>query len=113
MLIDSGMRNALKIGANGADGFGKFCDAETRNRKQHQRTGSTAKVDPVPPCTTSYGLGWKGQEAVRYGEPGLAEVAIRSGFANQSHFCLHFKRIPASRRDGFGREIVHDNIVNA
>ena len=24
---------------------------------------------------------------------GLAEVAFRSGFANQSHFCLHFKRI--------------------
>jgi AraC family transcriptional regulator len=23
----------------------------------------------------------------------LAEVAFRSGFANQSHFCLHFKRI--------------------
>ena len=27
------------------------------------------------------------------GGPGLAEVAFRSGFANQSHFCLHFKRI--------------------
>jgi AraC family transcriptional regulator len=27
------------------------------------------------------------------GELGLAEVAFRSGFANQSHFCLHFKRI--------------------
>ena len=26
------------------------------------------------------------------GELGLAEVAFRSGFANQSHFCLHFKR---------------------
>src|SRR5262249_12607518 len=26
-------------------------------------------------------------------ELGLAEVAFRSGFANQSHFCLHFKRI--------------------
>jgi AraC-like DNA-binding protein len=24
---------------------------------------------------------------------GLAEVAFRSGFANQSHFCFHFKRI--------------------
>jgi AraC family transcriptional regulator len=24
---------------------------------------------------------------------GLAEVAFRSGFANQSHFCLHFRRI--------------------
>jgi AraC family transcriptional regulator len=24
---------------------------------------------------------------------GLAEVAYRSGFANQSHFCLHFRRI--------------------
>jgi AraC family transcriptional regulator len=24
---------------------------------------------------------------------GVAEVAFRSGFANQSHFCLHFKRI--------------------
>jgi AraC-like DNA-binding protein len=23
----------------------------------------------------------------------LAEVAFRSGFANQSHFCFHFKRI--------------------
>jgi len=27
------------------------------------------------------------------GRLGLAEVALRSGFANQSHFCLHFKRI--------------------
>jgi AraC family transcriptional regulator len=27
------------------------------------------------------------------GELGLTEVAFRSGFANQSHFCLHFKRI--------------------
>ena len=27
------------------------------------------------------------------GRLGLAEVAFRSGFANQSHFCLHFKRI--------------------
>jgi AraC family transcriptional regulator len=27
------------------------------------------------------------------GELGLAEVAFRSGFASQSHFCLHFKRI--------------------
>jgi len=27
------------------------------------------------------------------GKLGLAEVAFRSGFANQSHFCLHFKRI--------------------
>ena len=27
------------------------------------------------------------------GELGLAEVALRSGFANQGHFCLHFKRI--------------------
>jgi AraC family transcriptional regulator len=27
------------------------------------------------------------------GELGLGEVAFRSGFANQSHFCLHFKRI--------------------
>ncbi len=27
------------------------------------------------------------------GELGMAEVAFRSGFANQSHFCLHFKRI--------------------
>ncbi|HXM05090.1 MAG TPA: AraC family transcriptional regulator [Chthoniobacterales bacterium] len=27
------------------------------------------------------------------GELGLAEVAFRSGFANQSHFSLHFKRI--------------------
>lgn len=26
-------------------------------------------------------------------EVGLAEVAFRSGFANQSHFCFHFKRI--------------------
>jgi len=26
-------------------------------------------------------------------EVGMAEVAFRSGFANQSHFCLHFKRI--------------------
>jgi AraC family transcriptional regulator len=26
-------------------------------------------------------------------ELGLADVAFRSGFANQSHFCLHFKRI--------------------
>ena len=26
-------------------------------------------------------------------ELGLAEVAFRSGFANQSHFCLHFRRI--------------------
>jgi AraC family transcriptional regulator len=26
-------------------------------------------------------------------ELGLAEVAFRSGFANQSHFCFHFKRI--------------------
>ena len=26
-------------------------------------------------------------------ELGLAEVAFHSGFANQSHFCLHFKRI--------------------
>jgi AraC family transcriptional regulator len=24
---------------------------------------------------------------------GMTEVAFRSGFANQSHFCLHFKRI--------------------
>ena len=23
----------------------------------------------------------------------LAEIAFRAGFANQSHFCLHFKRI--------------------
>jgi AraC family transcriptional regulator len=27
------------------------------------------------------------------GKLGLAEVAFRSGFANQSHFCFHFKRI--------------------
>jgi AraC family transcriptional regulator len=27
------------------------------------------------------------------GELGLAEIAFRSGFANQSHFCLHFRRI--------------------
>ena len=27
------------------------------------------------------------------GELGLAEAAFRSGFANQSRFCLHFKRI--------------------
>jgi AraC family transcriptional regulator len=27
------------------------------------------------------------------GELGLGEVAFRSGFANQSHFCSHFKRI--------------------
>jgi AraC family transcriptional regulator len=27
------------------------------------------------------------------GELGLAEVALRSGFASQGHFCLHFKRI--------------------
>jgi AraC family transcriptional regulator len=27
------------------------------------------------------------------GRLGLAEVAFRSGFASQSHFCLHFKRI--------------------
>jgi AraC family transcriptional regulator len=27
------------------------------------------------------------------GELGLAEVAFRSGFANQSHFCFQFKRI--------------------
>jgi AraC family transcriptional regulator len=27
------------------------------------------------------------------GRLGLAEVAFRSGFANQSHFSLHFKRI--------------------
>jgi AraC family transcriptional regulator len=27
------------------------------------------------------------------GELGMADVAFRSGFANQSHFCLHFKRI--------------------
>jgi AraC family transcriptional regulator len=26
-------------------------------------------------------------------EVGMAEVAIRSGFASQSHFCLHFRRI--------------------
>ena len=26
-------------------------------------------------------------------EVGMAEVAFRSGFASQSHFCLHFKRI--------------------
>jgi AraC family transcriptional regulator len=27
------------------------------------------------------------------GKLGLSEVAFRSGFANQSHFCFHFKRI--------------------
>jgi AraC family transcriptional regulator len=30
---------------------------------------------------------------IENGELGLAEVAIRTGYANQSHFCLHFKRI--------------------
>ena len=35
----------------------------------------------------------RGQHLLRTGgELGLAEVAFRSGFANQSHFCLHFKR---------------------
>jgi AraC family transcriptional regulator len=42
---------------------------------------------------------------------GLAEVAFRSGFANQSHFCLHFKRIAGVtprrfRDDANGRTIV-------
>ena len=36
----------------------------------------------------------RAQELLRTNrEVGLAEVAFRSGFANQSHFCLHFKRI--------------------
>jgi AraC family transcriptional regulator len=36
----------------------------------------------------------RAQELLRTdSEAGLAEVALRSGFANQSHFCLHFKRI--------------------
>jgi AraC-like DNA-binding protein len=86
------------------------------------------KFVPFAPCTTSYRMGWKGLEAVRYrtdsasveftlpryliiayviarrveraqqllrtdGGLGLAEVAFRSGFANQSHFCFQFKRI--------------------
>jgi AraC family transcriptional regulator len=36
----------------------------------------------------------RAQELLRRdGELGMAEVAFRSGFANQSHFCFHFKRI--------------------
>jgi len=36
----------------------------------------------------------RAQELLRTdGELGMAEVAFRSGFANQSHFCLHFRRI--------------------
>jgi AraC family transcriptional regulator len=36
----------------------------------------------------------RAQELLRTGrELALAEVAFRSGFANQSHFCFHFKRI--------------------
>jgi len=46
---------------------------------------------------------------------GLAEVAFRSGFANQSHFCLHFKRIAGVtprrfREDATGRPILEPSI---
>jgi AraC family transcriptional regulator len=46
---------------------------------------------------------------------GLAEVAFRSGFANQSHFCFHFKRIAGVtprrfREDATGRPILEANI---
>jgi AraC family transcriptional regulator len=45
---------------------------------------------------------------------GLAEVAFRSGFANQSHFCFHFKRIAGVtprrfREDATGRPIFEPN----
>jgi AraC family transcriptional regulator len=51
----------------------------------------------------------------RNGELGLAEVAFRSGFANQSHFCLHFKRIAGVtprrfRENANGRAILEANI---
>jgi AraC-like DNA-binding protein len=66
------------------------------------------KFIPFAPSETSYRRGWKGMQAVRYRsipassaqfllrtnrELNLAEVADRAGFADQSHFCLHFKRI--------------------
>ena len=46
---------------------------------------------------------------------GLAEVAFRSGFVNQSHFCFHFKRIAGVtprrfREDATGRPILEANI---
>jgi AraC family transcriptional regulator len=46
---------------------------------------------------------------------GLAEVAFRSGFANQSHFCFHFKRIAGVtprrfRDDATGRPILEADI---
>jgi AraC family transcriptional regulator len=47
-------------------------------------------------------------------ELGLAEVAFRSGFANQSHFCFHFKRITGVtprrfRDDANGTPILESN----
>jgi AraC-like DNA-binding protein len=43
----------------------------------------------------------------------LAEVAFRSGFANQSHFCLHFKRItgvtPRRFRENANRKTIPES----
>jgi len=39
-------------------------------------------------------------------ELGLAEVAFRSGFANQSHFCLQFKRIVGATPRQFRQEFL-------
>ena len=45
---------------------------------------------------------------------GLSEVAFRSGFANQSHFCFHFKRVAGVtprrfREDATGRPILESS----
>jgi AraC-like DNA-binding protein len=40
---------------------------------------------------TGYALNITTEET--HGELGMAKVAFRFGFANQSHFCLHFRRI--------------------
>ena len=133
------------------------------------------KSIPHPACTTSYGLGWKGLEAVRYRRdsanaeftlpavsyhsvvlisrppenwyvryegverqtpPPVGSIALsgsnehsnscgpmatsawpRSRFALVSRIKVIFAFIlsgsPASRRDGFGRYAVHDNIASA
>ena len=41
------------------------------------------------------------------GRLGLAEIAFRSGFANQSHFCFHFKRITGVTSRRSREEVSH------
>ncbi|HXM05357.1 MAG TPA: AraC family transcriptional regulator, partial [Chthoniobacterales bacterium] len=61
------MQKTRQTGADDADGFGQTFVIQTREiENNNKELEALQKSIPYPPCTTSYGLGWKGVEAVRY-----------------------------------------------